>query len=230
MNCSSIPFESSFELCLLRKQYLLHQSSWWWDGHSVTFFAIISLFEVTTDGRPKHDKSSNVCSFPNFFIEFNVAWLDEYTEFGNSYIKSSRTRFNELVSFYFFTINAHCSSDKTIFATCSILTTYWQSKSSKMWHTSVTWTSVAFDVFQKFRNTLVHLSENLKNSVKLLLKCCIIRLFSVPQCCYTSVILFFFTVLVVFSIDERVLGRIGRPVKCQPTRVSSRLKHVSDPA
>ncbi len=33
-----------------------------------------------------------------------------------------------------------------------------------------TWTSVAFDVLQKSRNTLAHLSENLKIPVKLLLK------------------------------------------------------------
>ncbi len=37
-------------------------------------------------------------------------------------------------------------------------------------HTYTTWTSVAFDVSQKSRNTLAHLSENLKIPVKLLLK------------------------------------------------------------
>ncbi len=39
-----------------------------------------------------------------------------------------------------------------------------------MWYVSSAWTSFAFDVFQKFRNTLTHLSENLKIPVKLLLK------------------------------------------------------------
>ncbi len=44
------------------------------------------------------------------------------------------------------------------------------SESNETWHTSSTWASVAFDVFQKFRNTLTHQSENLKITVKLLLK------------------------------------------------------------
>ncbi len=39
-----------------------------------------------------------------------------------------------------------------------------------MWYTSSTWTSIAFDAFQKSRNSIAHLSENLKIPVNLLLK------------------------------------------------------------
>ncbi len=40
---------------------------------SVTFLAIASLFEVTTDGCPKCGKSLSVCSFSHFSIKFSIA-------------------------------------------------------------------------------------------------------------------------------------------------------------
>ncbi len=57
--------------------------------------------------------------FQFFKIKFNIAWSDGNIEFGNSYKKSLWTRFNKSVSKYHFTINVHCSSYKTIFATCN---------------------------------------------------------------------------------------------------------------
>ncbi len=67
------------------------------EGCSLTFFAIANFFsEVTTDGHPKHSKSSSVYSFLIFLkIKFSIERLDGDTEFGNFGIKSSRTRFKK---------------------------------------------------------------------------------------------------------------------------------------
>ncbi len=72
-------------------------------GYSVTFFTVAFLFTgVTTDGCPKEDKSSSLCSFSVFCIKFGIAWLDGDTEFRNSCIKSS---WNVLTNVFYSTIS-----------------------------------------------------------------------------------------------------------------------------